>query len=204
MTIVAVVLAGGLSSRMGGGDKPLLELAGKTILAHVIGRLRAQVASMAINANGDASRLATYNLPVIADDMPDYPGPLGGVQAGLQWARSRGASSLLTVAGDTPFFPPNLCAALAEAAGGEQIAVASSGGRQHPTFALWPTALLEDLDAFLGDGGRKVSAIIARHAHVAVEFVPASLPGGRIDPFFNINTPDDLAEARRLMEASCK
>jgi molybdopterin-guanine dinucleotide biosynthesis protein A len=202
VTVAAVILAGGLSSRLGGGDKPLLELAGEPILAHAIRRLKAQADIVAINANGDAGRFATYGLPVIADIKPGNPGPLGGVQAGMHWATAAGASQLLTVAGDTPFFPADLLQGLVDASKDEQIAVATSSGQPHPTFALWPTSLADDLDAFLASGGRKVTAMIERHPHISVEFAAARLPGGAVDPFFNINTPDDLAQARRLMETS--
>ena len=202
MAIVAVVLAGGLSRRMGGGDKPLLELAGKPIFAHVLERLRMQATAIAINANGDLTRFQTHGIPVLADITPGFPGPLGGVQAGLAWAKSIGASTLLTVAGDTPFFPMDLARKLEDAADVGRVVIATSDGRFHPTFGLWPLSIKDDLDGFLAAGGRKVLAFVERHAHTGVAFAPTQLPGGPADPFFNINTPADLAEAHRLMDSS--
>lgn len=199
--VAAVILAGGLSSRMGGGDKPLLEINGKPLLEHIIARLNPQASPIAINANGDPARFQPPGLPVIADIAPGHPGPLAGVHAGLVWARRAGASRLVTVAGDTPFFPMNLVAMLDSAAEAGRIAVAASADNIHPTFALWPVSLADDLAAFLADGGRKVVTFIERHPHVPVAFPAVQLPGGACDPFFNINSPGDLAEARRLMNS---
>lgn len=202
MRLPAIILAGGLSSRMGGGDKPLRELDGRPILSHVVERLSRQCEPIAINANGDPERFAGFGVPVIADLSDDFPGPLGGVQAGMRWAADSGFASILTVAGDTPFFPDDLAQRLTSSAGIDVIAVASSAARQHPTFALWPTFLAGRLAAYLDEGGRRVTGFIEQHPHVFVDFPEAQLPGGAVDPFFNINTPDDLAQAQRLVKTS--
>lgn len=192
MTLPAVILAGGLSSRMGGGDKVLLDLHGQPLLAHVIARLAPQVGPLAINANGDPARFARFGLPVLADSLPDFPGPLAGVLAAMDWAAGLGAASVLTAAGDTPFPPHDLVARL-QAARPQGPALAadrdSSGEtRLHPTFGLWPTALREDLRAALAEGVRRPRQWAARHqAGTAIFDGP--------DPFFNINTPADLAHA---------
>lgn len=192
MTLPAVILAGGLSSRMGGGDKVLLELNGQPLLAHVIARLAPQVGPLAISANGDPARFARFGLPVLADSLPDFPGPLAGILAAMDWAAGLGAASVLTAAGDTPF-PPHDLAARLQAAGAQGLALAAdrdSAGeaRLHPTFGLWPTALREDLRAALAEGLRRPRQWAARHqAGTAIFDGP--------EPFFNINTPADLAHA---------
>ena len=200
--IAGVVLAGGLSRRMGGGDKCLRPLAGRTILARVIERVRPQVAALMLNANGDRARFAAFALPVRADVVEGFAGPLAGVLTGMAWAREcvPGARWLASFASDAPFLPRDLVARLLEAvaAGQAEIACAASGGRSHPVFALWPVALLEDLRrALVEDGLRKVDAWTARHRLVEVEF--ACEP---IDPFFNTNRPEDLAEAEALLQRS--
>lgn len=198
MTLPAVILAGGLSSRMGGGDKVLLELNGQPLLAHVIARLAPQVGPLAINANGDPARLARFGLPVLADSLPDFPGPLAGVLAAMDWAAGLGAASVLTAAGDTPFPPKHLAARL-QAASSQGLALAADrdsagAARLHPTFGLWPTALREDLRAALAEGVRRPRQWAARHqAGTAIFDGP--------DPFFNINTPDDLAGAATAISA---
>jgi molybdopterin-guanine dinucleotide biosynthesis protein A len=193
--IAAVVLAGGLSSRMGGGNKPLVPLAGRPLLAHILDRLGSQVERIAINANGDPVRFAPFGLPVIADTISDFPGPLAGVLAGMEWAARLGvATRLATVAGDTPFLPIDLVARLS-AAPSEHIATAASGGRSHPVFGLWPLELRSDLERFIDGGGRRVSDFIARHPSSVVDFATR----GALDPFFNVNTPEDLAAAERLV-----
>lgn len=194
-----LILAGGRSTRMGGGDKPLLDLDGKTVLGHVIERLVPQAERIAINANGDTTRFETFGLPVLSDLIAGFQGPLAGIHAGLAWARQNETSQILTVAGDTPFLPSDLCARLSGDA--SEIAVAATAGRIHPVFALWPTWLEPELAALLRkDGSRKVLSFIKQHPHRIVEFEPIELPGGPVDPFFNINTPDDLARARRLLQ----
>ncbi len=203
---LGVILAGGLATRMGGGDKTLLPVAGQTLLSRVIDRIDPQVAGLAINANGDAARLGTA-LPVLPDSIAGFPGPLAGVLAGLDWAAEQGADSIVTVAGDTPFFPCDLVPRLLLAAegGAHPLALAAtpregdalkSGGRgvnRHPTFGLWPVALRDDLRAALQGGLRKVVAWT--DAHGAAE---ALFPAVPFDPFFNVNTPDDLARAETL------
>jgi molybdenum cofactor guanylyltransferase len=191
-----VILAGGLSRRMGGGDKCLLPLAGRAILSHVIERLRPQISDLALNANGDPGRFAPFQLPVIPDDATDFAGPLAGVLVALDWAASRAMvpRHVLTVPADTPFLPTDLVARLAGGlAGGADVALASSGGRRHPVVALWPVTSREDLRRALREEGlRKVEAWMSRQNAVSVAFETV---GG--DPFLNINTPDELARAER-------
>jgi molybdopterin-guanine dinucleotide biosynthesis protein A len=191
--VPAVVLAGGRATRMGGGDKPLRLLHGRTLLDHVLERLRPQVGPIAINANGDPARFDAWGLPVIADPLPDQPGPLAGILAALRWARgaSPGADAVFTVPGDTPFLPPDTVARLLAAAQGS-IAQAASAGRAHPVIALWPLRLEPLLDKALRDGERRVGVWAALQGAVAVPFTAA-----RGDPFANINTPDDLKSAEQ-------
>ena len=202
MIIAGVVLAGGLSRRMGGGDKSLKLLAGRPILAHIVERARPQVAALALNANGDAARFAAFGLPVVPDSVPDFAGPLAGVLAGLDWAAERvpGATHVASFAGDAPFLPRDLVARLAApvAQGRHALACAASAGRAHPVFGLWPVALRAALRRAVAEEGiRKVDAWTARYDLVTVEF--ATVP---IDPFFNANRPDDLAEAERLVTSA--
>jgi molybdopterin-guanine dinucleotide biosynthesis protein A len=199
--LAAIILAGGRSSRMQGADKIFSTLGhGETLLDRAIGRLAPQVGTLAINANGDPARFAGRGLEVIADAVPDFQGPLAGILAGLDWAGSISAERLLTVAGDTPFFPPDLAGRLSRVAEGD-IALAASGGRMHPVFALWPVGLAASLrDHLERDERRSVMSFIERHSFAAVDFPFVDMPGGKADPFFNVNTPDDLAEARRLLQ----
>jgi len=201
--IAGIILAGGQSRRMGGGDKTLLALGGRSLLDHVVKRLVPQVGPLALSANGDPARFAGFGLPVLADTVEGYAGPLAGILTGIEWA-SIACDAVVTVAGDTPFFPNNLVERLAAAAATKRgaIAVASSGGRRHPTFALWPLGLHDDLRRFLVDeDNRRVSTFIDRHDVVEVEFPMLASGGQQIDPFFNINTPDDLAIAERLLQS---
>lgn len=195
-----VILAGGGARRLGGGDKGLLPLAGRPMLAHVVGRLKPQVEELALNANGDPERFAAFGLPVIPDPAENFAGPLAGVLAGLRWAAAHGCERVATAATDTPFLPPRLVAELAQAAGaGERIAVARSGGRSHPVFALWPVAVAAALEAFLRSGRKaRVLDFIATQDHGYVDFEPYPTPHGGIDPFLNVNTPDELRAADRL------
>jgi molybdopterin-guanine dinucleotide biosynthesis protein A len=195
---LGLVLAGGLSSRMGGGDKPLRAIGGLAILAHVVARLRPQCDGLLINANGDPVRFAGYGLPVVADSVPGFAGPLAGILAGLDWmAQHRPKLDwLVSVAADTPFIPADLVARLhrARAELRSPIACAASGGRKHPVIALWPVALRDDLrHALIVEGERKVSRWASRHGVTTVDW-----PSDPVDPFFNANTPEDLAEAERL------
>jgi molybdopterin-guanine dinucleotide biosynthesis protein A len=202
--IAGIILAGGLSRRMGGGDKPLRPLADRSLLDHVATRLAPQVGALAINANGDPARFPAFGLSVISDTVEGFAGPLAGILAGLEWAASETtAKRVVSVAGDTPFFPWDLVSRLLEATAGKSdiIAVAASGGRTHPTFALWPVDLAAALRAALVEAGeRRVTAFIARHPHVEVDFAFPQVAGLDYDPFFNINTPQDLAEAERLAQ----
>lgn len=203
--IAGIILAGGLSRRMGGGDKTLLALRGRPLLDHVVRRLAPQVGSLVLSANGDPARFEAVGLPILADTVEGYAGPLAGILTGLEWAAANTAcKSLVTAAGDTPFLPADLVARLAEAVARRQssIAVASSGGRRHPTFALWPLGLRQALRHFLVDeDNRRVSAFIERHDFVEVEFPLLAAGGDEIDPFFNINVADDLAVAERLLQS---
>lgn len=202
---LGVILAGGQATRMGGGDKGLLPLGNGTILDHVIARLEPQVAALALNANGDLCRFSALGLPVLPDPINGFAGPLAGVLAGLDWAAREGAETLVSVAADTPFFPRDLVERLARAGAGmaHPLVLAatprgddvtrsmSRGGLvRHPTFGLWPVALRADLRAALGDGLRKVVAWTERHGGREALFDEAG------DPFFNVNTPADLARAR--------
>jgi molybdopterin-guanine dinucleotide biosynthesis protein A len=196
--VLGVILAGGRATRMGGADKGLLPLAGRRVLDHVLDRLAPQVAAMAINANGDPARFADFGLPVLPDGLPDWPGPLAGVLAGLDWAAARGARAIVTVAADTPFFPRDLVAGLLSHAGPTGLCLAMSPDsdrrpQRHPTFGLWPVALREDLRAALAGGLRKIVLWTDRHGAGRALF--DSLP---FDPFFNVNTPGDLVVAEGL------
>lgn len=198
MRIVGILLAGGLSRRMGGGDKCLRPLGATTILARIVARAAPQVDALALNANGDPARFAAYRLPVVADSIPDFAGPLAGILAGLDWAaaRSDGASHVVSFAADTPFLPRDLTARFlaAREAEGADLACASSGGRTHPVFGLWPVALREELRRAMRDEGiRKVDAWTSRYRLAVVDY-----PVAPFDPFFNTNRPDDLAVAERL------
>ncbi len=168
--IAGVLLAGGQSRRLGGGDKSLRLLAGKPLIQHAIERLAPQVSAMAINANGDPQRFAGFGLPVVADPVGDFPGPLAGILAGMRWAGSM--HWIVTVACDTPFFPANLAAQLLAATGGRYpaISVASSAELAQPVFGLWPTALADDLETALAAGQRKVMGWASSHGAVLVDF----------------------------------
>lgn len=195
---LGVVLAGGLARRMGGGDKPLRLLGGAPMLDHALRRLSPQVAAVILNANGDPARFAAYGLPVVADGLPDHPGPLAGILAALDWAAAHrpGLPWLASVPGDSPFIPADLVARLhaAREAAGVPLACARSGGQAHPPVGLWPVTLREDLRAALDAGERKIDRWTARHGEGY-----ATWPEGPPDPFFNVNTPEDLAAAEALI-----
>lgn len=202
--VIGVILAGGLARRMGGGDKALVAVGGRPLIDHVIARLRPQVAGLAIAANGDPARFAATGLPVWADPVPGFPGPLAGVLAGLDQAAAAGVCHVLTVPCDTPFLPADLAARLAAPleAGVAEVAVAASAGRRHPVAALWPTTARAALRRALEqEGARKVEAFADRHDGVAVDFPVVATAAGPVDPFFNVNTPADRAEAERLLRA---
>lgn len=194
---IGLILAGGLARRMGGGDKALKPLAGRSILAHVIDRLRSQCSDLLLNANGDPARLSAFGLPVVADSVPDFAGPLAGILAGLDWIADHRPQTewLLSVAADTPFIPNDLALRLhrARAVAGTQLACAASAGQQHHAIGLWPVGLREDLRRALAAGERKLGRWTQTHGVAVAEWL--SEP---IDPFFNVNTPEDLAEAERL------
>ena len=199
--ISGVILAGGKATRMGGGDKGLRVVGGQRLIDHVIARLSPQCTAMAINANGAPGRFAEFALPVLPDSLPDYPGPLAGVLAGLDWAAAEGVDAIVTAAADTPFFPRDLVDRLSAAAGPEGLALAGSRDEtgklwRHPTFGLWPVALREDLRAALLGGLRKIVLWTDAHQAGLAEF-----PAQPFDPFFNVNSPEDITEAERLLEA---
>jgi molybdenum cofactor guanylyltransferase len=204
LDIPGVLLAGGLARRMGGGDKPMRTIAGRTILERVIARLKPQCDSLILNANGDPARFAELELPVVPDRDADFAGPLAGLLAGMDWARAHhpGARWIVTAACDTPFFPPDLAAKLHAGAveTGADIALAASSGQNHFVFGLWAVKLAGDLATTLAEGRRKVQDWIERHPYTTVEFEPVDLNGVMLDPFFNINTPGDLAVAEALLQ----
>ena len=201
--VAGVILAGGLSRRMGGGDKTLLQIAGAPMLQRAIDRLRPQAGSLVLNANGDPARFAEYGLPVVTDPIEGFAGPLAGVLAGLRWAGGKDARYIVSVAGDTPFFPRDLVARLLEAADGKDcIVLAASNGRAHPVFGLWPVALADDLEAFLTAGEtRKVLVWVDRHDNATIDFPMLETGGEPLDPFFNINTPEEMDVAESLAHA---
>jgi molybdenum cofactor guanylyltransferase len=193
-----ILLAGGLARRMGGGDKPMRTIAGRTILDRVIARLEPQCACLILNANGDPARFAGFGLPVIADSVADFPGPLAGILAGLDWAATNrpDAAFVSSAAADCPFLPRDLVARLHQARieQNAQGAVAASGGQSHHVIALWSVGLREELrHALTNEGVRKVESWMARYQIATVTW-----PAEPLDPFFNANTVDDLAEAERL------
>ncbi len=198
LDVTGVVLAGGLSRRMGGGDKGLLELGGRPMLTHVVCRLRPQVGALIINANGDPARFATFGLPVIADGVADFPGPLAGILAALDWAAANrpDVEFILSAAADCPFLPRDLVARLCEAMREQnaELAVAASDGQSHPVIGLWSVSLREQLrHALVVEDVRKIDRWTARFKLATVTW-----PTTPLDPFFNANTIDDIAEAERL------
>jgi molybdopterin-guanine dinucleotide biosynthesis protein A len=195
---VIVVLAGGRATRMGGGDKALRMLGDATLLDHVLNRLAGQGGRIVLNANGDPARFARFGLPVVADSLPNHPGPLAGVLAGMEWAmrHAPGRADIISVPTDSPFIPRDLIARLlaARAAEGAELACASSRGRTHPVVGLWPVRLAAELRAALLGGVRRVEAWTAGFRRVQVPF-----EGGAVDPFLNINRMEELAEAAALL-----
>jgi molybdopterin-guanine dinucleotide biosynthesis protein A len=196
---LGVLLAGGQSRRMGGGDKSLHLFAGRPLLSRIIDRSRPQVAELVLNANGDPARFADFRLQVVADAIPGFAGPLAGILTAMDWAaaHSPGARWIASFATDTPFLPRDLVARLGAAIeeDGADIAAARSGGRRQPVFALWPVRLAGELrEALTTEGHRKVDAWQDRYRVVEVDF-----PTTPIDPFFNVNGPGDLAHAEALL-----
>jgi molybdenum cofactor guanylyltransferase len=197
--VVGLLLAGGLSRRMGGGDKTLRLLGGRTILDHILERVRPQVGPLVLNANGDPARFAGTGLPVASDVVPDYAGPLAGVLTGLDWAAEHAPAArwVATFATDAPFQPVDLVERLQAAVEreGADMACARSAGREHPVFGLWPVHLRHDLRrAMVEDQIRKVDVWTARYRLAVADF-----DTDPVDPFFNTNRPEDLAEAERLL-----
>jgi molybdopterin-guanine dinucleotide biosynthesis protein A len=195
-----VLLAGGLARRMGGGDKPMRSIGGRTILDRVIARLAPQCDGLILNANGDPARFAAFGLPVIADTVQNFPGPLAGILAALDWtaANRPDVGWVLSAAADCPFLPRDLLAHLHQAriAQDAQLAVAASAGRTHPVIGLWSVGLREELrHALVKEDIRKIDRWTARYKLATVTW-----PAEPLDPFFNANTMDDIAEAERLAE----
>jgi molybdopterin-guanine dinucleotide biosynthesis protein A len=195
---LGVLLAGGLARRMGGGDKPMRTIGGRTILARAITRLEPQCDGLILNANGDPARFAAFGLTVVADNVPDFPGPLAGILAALDWTATNrpGIEWVLSAAGDCPFLPRDLVARLHATRESEtaQLAVAASGGQTHPVIGLWRVALRDELRrALVGEDLRKIDRWTARYPLATV-----SWPTEPLDPFFNANTVEDIAEAERL------
>jgi molybdenum cofactor guanylyltransferase len=196
--IPGVLLAGGLARRMGGGDKPMRRIGGRTILQRVIARLEPQCDGLILNANGDPLRFADFGLPVIADGVENFPGPLAGILAALDWfaANRPEVEWMLSAAADCPFLPRDLVARLAQARMAEdaELAVAASQGQSHPVIGLWSVRLREQLrHALVVEDVRKIDRWTARFRLATVTW-----PTTPLDPFFNANTMDDIAEAERL------
>jgi molybdopterin-guanine dinucleotide biosynthesis protein A len=198
LATLGVILAGGLARRMGGGDKTMRRIAGRPSLDHVIERFEPQCAALILNANGDPARFTAYGLPVLADDVPDFAGPLAGVLAALDWcaAHHPGVEWVASVAADCPFLPRDLVARLQadRLAMQADLAVAASGGQSHPVIGLWKVSLRDELrHALVVEQCRKVGRWTARHRLATTQW-----PATPVDPFFNANTPDDLSDAEAL------
>ncbi|MEQ8584885.1 MAG: molybdenum cofactor guanylyltransferase MobA [Thalassobaculaceae bacterium] len=195
--VLGVVLAGGLARRMGGGDKALVSLGGRSMLSRVIDRIEGQVGGLVLNANGDGARFAGFHLPVVPDRVPEHPGPLAGILAGLDYAAAHRWRWIATVPVDTPFLPRDLVDRLISAVRGEaaEMACASSGGRVHPVVGLWPVALAPALRrAIEADGVRKVDAFSGGYRRAVADW-----PVEPYDPFLNVNSPADLFEVEHGM-----
>jgi molybdopterin-guanine dinucleotide biosynthesis protein A len=197
--VVGLLLAGGLARRMGGGDKCLRPLGDRPILAHIIERLEPQLRRLVLNANGDPARFAGFGLPIAADSVEGFAGPLAGILAGLDWAACEASDCPLVLSAptDAPFLPRDLVRRLlaARQEEGAEIAMAASGGQVHPVVGLWPVALRADLrQALVEEDIRKVDVWTARYRVAVVDFAI-----GPVDPFFNANRPEDLAEAEALL-----
>ena len=199
MKIVGLLLAGGQSRRMGGGDKALRLIGGVSLLQRVIERLQPQVETLVLNANGDPARFAGFGLTVVPDSVPGFAGPLAGVLAGLDWTADHcpDCTHVVSVATDAPFLPRDLVSRLLRdmEKSGAELACAASGGQPHPVIGLWPVRLREDLRrAIVDETVRKVDVWTARHRLAVVPF-----PDEPIDPFFNANRPEDLTTAAALL-----
>lgn len=199
--VVGVLLAGGLARRMGGGDKCLRPLGPRRLVDWAVDRARPQVATLVLNANGDPARFADLGMPIAPDTVQGFVGPLAGVLAGLLWTKNNRPDCpwIVTIATDTPFFPRDLVARMLAAVAEKEarLACAASRGQTHPVFGLWPVTLAGALEeALVGQDVRKIDAFTARYPLAVVEFESEA-----IDPFFNANSLEDLAEAERLIEA---
>lgn len=199
---LGLILAGGLARRMGGGDKALIEIGGRTILDRVIETMTPQCDALLINANGDPARFAGFGLPIIPDDVPDFAGPLAGILAGLDWAAMHrpNIAWMASVPGDCPFLPADLVAKLhaARAEADMPLACAKSGDWRHPVAGLWPVTLRADLrHALVNEGLHKIEIWTARHGIAIAEW-----PDRPVDPFFNVNTPEDRARADEIARGS--
>jgi len=201
--ILGVILAGGQSRRFGGGDKGFADLDGRPVLSHVIERFRPQIGRLILNANGDLSRFATFGLEVVADREIPGQGPLSGILTALEWAKRHApdCTAVATVSTDVPFLAPNLIQRL-EAERGDGVAIAVSAGRRHPTIAIWPLTSREAVADALQRGALSVDALAAELNAVAVPFPMGEIDGVTIDPFFNVNRPEDLVAARALLAKS--
>jgi len=197
--IAGVILAGGQATRMGGQDKGMMRLGGAPLIERVIARLSPQCATLAISANGDLTRFADFGYPVFSDGSIESQGPLAGVLAGLDWAARMGFEAIVTVATDTPFFPTDLVTRLQTGSSpvGFGLAVTEAEGRRfwHPTFALWPVALRDELREALRHDQRRMRQFAESKGVVPVVFENS----GAQDAFFNINTETDLARAEALL-----
>ena len=199
--IPGIILAGGLSRRMGGGDKGLLMLGKTTIIERVIDKISPQVGSLAININGDSSRFPDYKLPIIPDSIKGYLGPLSGILAGMEWAFKNGNRYIATVAADTPFLPDDLIKRLHAMVKSKNLNIGIAASRIlsgddvfiHPTFGIWEVALKDDLRDALANDTRKIMFWVKKFK---LDYYYFDTSDKLSDPFFNINTPDDLEEAK--------
>lgn len=208
MRIAGIILAGGQSRRMDGVDKALLPFGDRRVIDHVYARLSRQIEPVALNSNNEPILFSDLAVPVIPDDIDGFAGPLAGVLAAMEWANNQALpfTHIVTVATDTPFFPDNLVDTLRQAVADAprgHIGVAASGNRLHPVFGLWPVFLKNDLRRWLSnEKNRRVVAWIESHPHKIADFpIITTQSGASLDPFFNINTPEDIAEARQRWSA---
>jgi molybdopterin-guanine dinucleotide biosynthesis protein A len=204
--IAGVILAGGLARRMGGGDKTLKEIGGRPMLALIIERLRPQVDGLVLNANGDPERFSEFGLPVVADTVGDHAGPLAGILAGMRWAEKAmpEARFIASAAGDTPFFPDDLVERLAEGCGRDEktVAMAASANGVHPVFGLWPIGLADALEEYLeSKESGKILTFADEYFRLNVPFDHLDVDGEEVDPFFNVNTPEDIERAEMVVRA---
>jgi molybdopterin-guanine dinucleotide biosynthesis protein A len=201
---LGAILAGGLARRLGGGDKSLRVVGGRTVLSRLVDRLAPQVSRLILNANDDPQRFGGLGLPVVADSLPDRPGPLAGVLAALEWTAvsEPGIAWVVTVPGDAPFVPRDLVARLQaeRLASHATFACAASQGRTHPVIAVWPVSMRDELRSAVAEHGiRRIDRFTQRYPCAVVEW-----PTAPVDPFFNVNTPEDLAEADQLVTIHTK